>query len=459
MSKIKNIISAKKAEILLISICILSFALLFSPAAAAEKIELANPDYQTFKLDNGLEFMVFPDHSIPLIRYSIYYNVGSIDEAKGNTGISHFLEHLMFLGTKNLPEGNIDDLISSAGGQLNAATSYDYTYYYHEVPSSMLKLVMALESDRMNNLKFKPKEINREREVIKQERRMRTENNIFAQGFEDIRAEIFKNTYLEHSVIGWMEDLNNISVSELKNHYQRYYSPNNALVVVSGDVKIEEVKKLAKKYYSDYQPTDLKTKDLKLKIDQNQNKHQVYLNTNMPYALQLYKIPAADNLEITAVEIFLDILANNQSSRLQKKLQKEAGLIIDSGGFSYPLRTESFALVYFIPKNENLVKKAQTAFDKQMQKILSEGITEAEFKLVKKQYQKSLIFSQKDINSTASTYALNKLRFNQPDLLAAKIDYINNLNKDDIVRIAKKYFSKSEQKTGYILPKNKGGVQ
>ncbi|MGM0547800.1 MAG: M16 family metallopeptidase [Bacillota bacterium] len=459
MKKIKNMILIKKENLLLTAIILLSFFLFLSPAIKAEKIELVKPDYQSFKLDNGLEFMVFPDHSLPLIRYSIYYNVGSIDEAKTNTGISHFLEHLMFLGTKNLPEANIDDLISSVGGQLNAATSYDYTYYYHEVPSSMLELVMALESDRMNNLKFDPKEINREREVIKQERRMRTENNIFAKGFEEIRAEIFKDTYLEHSVIGWMDDLNNISVSDLKNHYQRYYSPNNALVVVSGDVKIEQVKKFAKQYYSDYQPAAIKAKDLELKLDQNKNKHQVYLDTNMPYALQLYQIPAADNLEITAIEIFLDILANNQSSRLQQKLQREEGLILASGGFSYPLRSDSFALVYFIPRNENLVQKAQTAFDQQMQKILNQGITEAEFKLVKKQYQKSLIFSQKDINSAASTYALNKLRFDQPDLLAAKIDYINNLNKDELIRIAKKYFSKSKQKTGYILPQNKGGAQ
>lgn len=449
----------KKSKSFFFFMCILSLILVFSLTAAAEEIVLEQPDYQSFELDNGLQVMIFPDHSIPLLRYSVYYNVGAIDEVEGQTGVSHFLEHLMFLGTENLPEGEIDDLISSVGGQLNAATSFDYTYYYHEAPSSMLELVMALESDRMQNLRFNDQEINREREVIKQERRMRTENNIFSRGFEEIKAHAFQDSYLEHNVIGWMEDLNSISTAELKNHYQRYYSPNNALVVVSGDVEAAAVKKLAEKYYADYQAENLVRKDFKLPEQSAEKIHTVNLNTNIPYALQLYRIPPADNLELAAVEIFLDILANNQSSRLKEKLQKEAGIILDSGAFIYPLRTDSFALIYFIPSNQNLVEQAQQAFDRELQKIFTEGITAQEFEIVKKQYQKSLIFSQKNINSAASTYALNELRFNRANLIEAKIEYINNLSKEDLVQIAKKYFKQSQRTRGYILPENKGGAQ
>jgi zinc protease len=456
--KIKEKIFIKKRNLFFYFMCILSLVLIFSSAAAAN-IELEQPEYQSFKLDNGLEVMVFPDHSIPLLRYSIYYNVGSIDEVEGETGISHFLEHLMFLGTDNLPEGEIDDLISSVGGQLNAATSYDYTYYYHEVPSSMLELVMALESDRMNNLSFNEQEINREREVIKQERRMRTENNIFARGFEEIKAHAFEDSYLEHDVIGWMEDINSISPQELENHYQSYYAPNNALIVVSGDVEAEAVKNLAEKYYAEYQAENLEDKDFELAAQMEEKTKTVNLETNIPYALQIYRIPPADNLEIAAVEIFLDILANNQSSRLKEKLQKEMGIILDSGAFAYPLRTDSFALLYFIPSNQGLVAQAQQAFDSELEKVFTEGITAEEFEMVKKQYQKSLIFSQKNINSAASTYALNKLRFNQADLIEAKIDYINNLNREELVQIAQKYFNQNQRTRAYILPENKGGAQ
>lgn len=451
--------SGSKIRSLLFLILSLCFILLisFSQLQAAE-IEIPEVEYQSYELENGLELMVFPDHSIPSLRFSIYYNVGSIDEVEGQTGISHFLEHIMFLGTENLAEGKIDDLISAVGGQLNAATSFDYTYYYHEVPSSKLELVMALESDRMNNLKFNTAEINREREVIKQERRMRTENNVFSKGFEEIKATAFQDSYLEHNVIGWMEDINNISTLELKNYYQRYYSPNNALIVVSGDVDFAEVKRLAEKYYSDYQPAEIKRKAMQIKTQLTEKTHEVFLNTNIAYALQLYQIPPANNQETTALEIFLNIFADKQNSRLKEKLQQEKKLILDSGGFLYPLRTDSFALIYFIPADPKLLSKAQNEFDQELKNIFENGITQKEFDNVKTQYQKSLIFSQKDINSTASTYALNKLRFSKADLIEEKIEYINKLSKEDIIAVAQKYFNNNKRTKGYILPKNKGGV-
>lgn len=452
---INKFFPANKKIIALISF--LLFILVF-PTAAAE-LDIDQPEYQSFDLENGMQFMVFPDHSIPLIKYSIYYNVGSIDEKEGQTGISHFLEHLMFTGTKNLPEGEIDDLISSVGGHLNAATTYDYTYYYHEVPTAALELAAALEADRMRNLNFNEQEVNREREVIKQERRMRVDNSIFAKGFEEIKAYAFSDTYLEYGIIGWMEDISNISSAELKNHYQRYYSPNNALVVVSGDVEAEAVKKVAKKYYADFKPAEIERKNFEFSEQKTEKEYTVRLNTNIPYALQLYQIPAADNLELTAVEIFLDILANNQSSRLKEKLQKSEGIILDSGAFINPLRKDSFALIYFIPSNQSLVEKAQQAFDSELQQIFNEGITEQEFEIVKKQYQKSLIFSQKNIDSTASTYAVNEIRFNNPELLQEKIEYINNLTKAEVVQIAQKYFKQNQRTKGYILPEAKGGAQ
>jgi zinc protease len=288
---------------------------------------------------------------------------------------------------------------------------------------------------------------------------MRTENNIFARGFEEIKAHAFEDSYLEHDVIGWMEDINSISPQELENHYQSYYAPNNALIVVSGDVEAEAVKNLAEKYYAEYQAENLEDKDFELAAQMEEKTKTVNLETNIPYALQIYRIPPADNLEIAAVEIFLDILANNQSSRLKEKLQKEMGIILDSGAFAYPLRTDSFALLYFIPSNQGLVAQAQQAFDSELEKVFTEGITAEEFEMVKKQYQKSLIFSQKNINSAASTYALNKLRFNQADLIEAKIDYINNLNREELVQIAQKYFNQNQRTRAYILPENKGGAQ
>ncbi|MFW6281769.1 MAG: M16 family metallopeptidase, partial [bacterium] len=334
---------------------ILLLLVIATPQILAGDITSAEYDYQEFELDNGLKIMVFPDDDIPLLKLSIYYNVGSIDEPKGKTGISHFLEHSMFLGTEAVPNGKIDDLISSVGGQLNAATTFDYTYYYHEVPSSMLELVMALEADRMTNLKFNAQEIAREKEVIKQERRMRTENNILNKGFEEIKAEAFADTPLEHNVIGWMDDIDSITVSDLQDYYNKYYAPNNALLVLSGDVKAESVKLLAEKYYSDLEKSKIQKKEFNFPEQKEEIVHKIKLDTQIPYTLMLYKIPAGNHKDIAALEIFLDILANQKSARLKEKLQKEEQLILGSNAFLYPLKAPSFALVYFIPSEENLV--------------------------------------------------------------------------------------------------------
>lgn len=427
------------------------------PQIFAADITLPEYEYQEFKLDNGLKIMVFPDHEVPLLRLSIYYNVGSIDEPEGKTGISHFLEHTMFLGTEAVPNGKIDELISSVGGQLNAATTFDYTYYYHEVPSSMLELVMALEADRMTNLKFDAQEIAREKEVIKQERRLRTENNIFNRGFEEIKAEAFENSPLEHNVIGWMEDIESITSKDLDSYYNKYYAPNNALLVLSGDVRAENVKVLAEKYFSDIEKNDFQKNTFKFPDQKEEIVHKVYLDTQIPYSLIFYKIPKGSDKDIVGLEIFLDILANQQSARIKEKLQKEEELIIASGAFLYQLRVPSFALVYFIPSEEKLVDDAQKVYEEVMADLFENGISREEFEIVKKQYQKSIIFSQKNIDQIANAAALNELRFGDPELQKKEISILNNLSEEDIIEIAEKYFREEKRTRGYILPKNEEG--
>lgn len=441
---------------LIFMIAVLLMILLGSINILAADLTIPDVDYQSFELGNGLQIMVFPDHSIPSLKLAVYYKVGAIDEQQGQTGISHFLEHSMFLGTESVPEGKIDDLISHVGGQLNAATNFDYTYYYYQVPSSMLELVMALEADRMRNLKFDPAEIERERKVVMQERRLRTENNIFSNGFEKIKAYALKDSYLEHNVVGWMKDISEITVPQLKSYYQSYYAPNNAILVVSGDVNYKQVKRLAKKYYGDYQPQKISRPQFNLPVQKQEKVIKLHLPTKIPYALMLYQIPAGDSKDLPAINIFLDILANNQSSRLKEKLQQQDKLILESGAFLYQLREPSFALVYFIPSSENLVDQAQLAFDQELNNVLENGITEAEFELVKKQYQKSLIFSQRDIDSIAASKALAKLRYNKPDLENEKIAIINQLTKEDVIRIAKHYFQPEQRTRGYILPAKEG---
>jgi len=428
--------------------------ILLSSGIFAETSQIVVPEipYHNFRLDNGLEVFVFEDDRIPLVELSIFYKVGSIDEEKGLSGISHFLEHSMFLGTESLPKGRLEELIKSVGGQYNAWTSYDYTCYYSQVPSSKLELVMAIEADRMANLKLDPEEIEREREVIRQERRSSVENNVVTAGLEKIQAKAFPASGLNHQVIGWLEDINRISVEDLKRHYENYYAPNNAVLVVAGDVDVGEVKALTEKYFGAYERREIKRPLFVVDRQEAEIVEEFKMYTNIPITFMLYKTPAGNHPDALALEIFLDILVNNQSSRVKQELQNKENLILEAGAGLYNLRVPGYALVYFVPADESLVEEAREAFDREVARIINEGITAEEFQTVKKATEKKLIFAQWEIESMAYEIGLNQLSYNNPELYKEKLIYLNQLTAEDLVAIAGKYFLKDNRTVGNIIP-------
>lgn len=443
-----------KSKLKLILFTTLNIILIFSISILAEESEILIPEfeYHSFKLDNGLQVYVFKDDSIPLVELSIFYKIGSIDEEKGLSGISHFLEHNMFLGTETVPKGQIDELIKSVGGQFNAFTNYDFTYYYSEVPSSMLELAMAIEADRMGNLKIDPEEVEREREVIRQERRRSIENNVFSAGLEKIQAEAFPNSSLNHQIIGWMEDINNISVEDLERYYDTYYAPNNAVLVIAGDLDLEKVKTLTEKYFADYESKEINRPKFIFKKQEEERVAEIELHTNVPITVMLYKMPAGNHPDIMAIDIFMDILVNNQTSRIKQELQNKENIILEARAFHYDMREPGFALLYLVPTDESLIQTAQEAFDRELAKIINEGIEKEEFQVVKKAAEKELVFMQRDTESMAQNIALSKLNYDNPELYKEQLSWLNQLTAEDIVEIARKYFTKDNRTVGNIVP-------
>jgi zinc protease len=440
----------------LIFISGLVLTLLFNASVLAENSEIAIPEfaYHNFQLDNGLEVYVFEDERIPLVELSIFYKVGSIDEPKGLSGISHFLEHTMFLGTESLPKGEIEKLIKTVGGQYNAITSYDFTYYYSQVPSSMLELVMAIEADRMANLKIDPEDIEREREVIRQERRSAVENNVVSLGLERLQAKAFPASSLNHQVIGWAEDINHISAKDLERYYNTYYVPNNAVMVVAGDVDTVEVKALTEKYFADYKRKEVERPEFVVEKQEDEIGEEMPLPTNVPITLMLYKIPAGDHPDIMAIDIFLNILVSNESSRLKQKLQNEEQIILETGTFLNTLRVPGYALVYYVPNNVGLLEQAQKAFDREVARLINDGIEQEEFQAVKKTVEKNMIFMQRDTETMAANIGLSKLRYDHPDLYIEQLINLSRLTEEDIVELAGKYFVEENRVIGHIVPEN-----
>jgi len=443
-------------KVLVLSLLLILFGVnsIYANQSMKKEIFIPKLDYSHFKLDNGLEIYVFEDHKIPLAKFSIWYKVGSVDEPEGISGISHLLEHTMFLGTDSLGKNQVHQLVKAVGGSNNAGTYYDYTTYYEEVPSAKLELAMAIEADRMRNLKIDPKEFNREKEVVKQERRMRVENNVFSSSLEEIQAKAFQESSLHHQVIGWMKDLDNITSDDIRDYYTRYYAPNNAVMVVSGDVNPEEVHNLAKKYYGSYQPQEVKrleTIEPEQKLERVIKLEKV---TRVPIIAMLYKIPKGDHPDIVAINALLDILVNNSTSRVKTELQKKKRMILEAGGFTVGLRKPGYALLYTVPISEGMVYDVRYEFDQELKKLIEQGVQKNELEIVKKRVLKDLIFSQKDISSAADTVATSVVRYNDPTLYQKNIQRLKNLTTKDIIRVAKKYFVRDNRTIGYILPKD-----
>ncbi|MFW6269382.1 MAG: M16 family metallopeptidase [Bacillota bacterium] len=424
-------------------------------AIAVEREFIPEIDYKHFELDNGFEIYVVEDDNIPVINYSLYYDVGSINEESGKTGMAHFLEHMMFLESKNLDKGEFNDIIDEVGGESNAMTTYDYTTYYGEVPSTMLELIMALEAERMVNLEFDADEVEREREVIVQERRTRIQSDIFSKNLEKVQSKAFKNTALEHQIIGWEEDIKSISLEELKDFYEKYYSPNNAVLVLSGDVDSSEVYDLAKEYFGDFAASDIdKNKDLKEKNWEFQAGQELEFkdNTQVPIVMMLYDTPAGDNKDQVAIDALLNILVNNETSRVKTELKRDKRLIIETAGINTKLEVPGYAMTYFVPENQMKLDEAQKAFDKEINNIIENGIKEEELEIVKNKELKSANFNQRSSESLAELLGLGAANYNNPDFYKDYVENVYNLTEDDIVEVAEKYFDPDKRVMGNILP-------
>ncbi|ADL13015.1 M16 family metallopeptidase [Acetohalobium arabaticum] len=445
----KRIVRLLLISLLIIS-CFVSTAL--AESNSNQKLFIPEVDYSHFKLENGLQIYVFEDHQVPLANFSLWYKVGSIDESEEVAGISHLLEHVMFLGTDTLKKDQIHQLIKSVGGTNNAGTYYDYTMYYEEIPSAKLELAMAIEADRMRNLRINPKEFKRERKVVKQERRMRLENNVYSSALEEIQAKAFTKSPLQHQIIGQMESLSNITAEDMQNYYTKYYAPNNAVMVVSGDVNAQEVYRLAKEYYGDYHPQQIER--LKMKEPKQTEEKFIKLEkmTELPMVGMMYKIPEGNHPDIVPIEALLNIWINNATSRVKTELKQKQRIIIQAGGFPLAIRRPGHVLVYVMPMSEEMMDRVKEGIDQELHRLIEEGITDEELRIVKKAVLKERIFKQKNISSTARTVAQNVIRYGKPEFYQTEIKRWKNLTKEDIIRVAEKYFTEDNRTVGYVMP-------
>ena len=343
----------------------------------------ANPavfNPKSFTLSNGLQVVVISNHRAPIVIQMLWYRVGAADEPIGESGVAHFLEHLMFKGTKEVPPGEFSKIIAANGGQDNAFTSHDYTAYYQRVSKDRLELVMKLEADRMTNLVLTDAEVLPERDVVLEERRSRTDNNPRAQLYEHSRAALYMNHPYRFPVIGWKSEIKKLTTKAAIAFYRRYYAPNNAILIIAGDVTADEIKLLAEEYYG---PIPHRPVPPRVRVAEPKQlaARRVILKSSrvrQPSWSRTYLVPSyasASGAEAYALEVLAEILGSNATSRLYRSLVMNQGVATSASAWysADGLDSGEFG-IFGSPRPGIGVDVVETAFSAQIERLLSDGV-------------------------------------------------------------------------------------
>lgn len=420
-----------------------------------------------YNLDNGMKLLVREDHRAPVVVSQVWYKVGASYEHNGITGISHVLEHMMFKGTKEHGPGEFSRIIAENGGRENAFTSKDYTAYFQQLEKSRLPVSFELEADRMRNLTLPEEEFKKELQVVIEERKLRTEDKPRSLTYEQFNANAFVTSPYRHPTIGWMDDLNNLTVQDLKQWYRQWYAPNNATLVVVGDVDPDEVHDLARKYFGRLPSVELP--DIKPRVEMPQlgeRRITVRQPAELPYLMIGYHVPvlktADPEWEAYALEVLSGILSSGDSSRLPSRLVR--GRQIAAGadaGYDLYSRQEEQLLFSATPARGHDVSELENALLQEIELLKNEPVSEQELARIKAQvvasdvYEKDSVFYQAMQMGILETVGLGW------QVMEEYRDKINAVTPEQIQAVARKYLQKSNRTVAILdpLPMNGGSAE
>ena len=349
-------------------------------------------------LPNGLKVIVKEDHRAPVVVQQIWYRAGSVDELTGTTGIAHVLEHMMFKGTKDVPPGEFSKRIAAAGGRENAFTSRDYTAYFQQLHKSQLPLAMELESDRMHNLQLSAEEFAKEVKVVMEERRMRTDDEPQSLLYEKVMATAYQEHPYRHPVIGWMSDLEALEVKDAQDWYTQWYAPNNATLVIAGDVTASDVFALAENYYGSIPKMELpKSRNFTEPPQIGIKRLSMKAPAELPQLVMSYHTPTVKDVgkewKPYALSILAGVMDGNQSARLNKNLVREQQIASSAGaGYDSTSRGPSLFFVEATPSAGKTVEEVEVALRQEIDKLVKDGISPDELKRVKAQVTASEVY-------------------------------------------------------------------
>lgn len=415
-----------------------------------------NIKFEEYNLENGMHVILHQDNTTPIVAVSILYHVGSKDEDSVRTGFAHFFEHLMFEGSPNIPRGDYMKIVQGAGGELNANTNFDRTYYYEIMPSNQLELGLWMEAERMLHLRVDSIGVETQRQVVKEERRMRYDNQPYGKS----REEVFKRAFSKHPYrwlpIGSAQYIDQAKLSEFMDFYKKFYVPNNATLCLAGDFDVVKAKEWINKYYGDIpkSQTPIVRTNIQETPQTAEKKDSIFDKIQLPMVIHAYHTPEATHPDYCAVDMLMTTLANGESSRLYKNLVDKSQKA--SRAFAYAPEMENPGLSFVQAIAQKGVKAAviDSMMTEEVVKLQNELISDDEYTALLNQIENQLVSSKASLASIAEQLSNNYVyQKGNTNLVNTRFADYQKVSKQDIQRVAKLYFNKTNRVNLYVLPK------
>jgi len=444
-----NALARRAAGLLLSTLCLPLAALAADPQPTHE-----------FTLDNGLKVVVREDHRAPVVVSQIWYKVGSSYETPGQTGLSHALEHMMFKGSSKVGPGEASLILRDLGAEENAFTSDDYTAYYQVLARDRLSVALELEADRMASLRLPADEFSREIEVIKEERRLRTDDKPMGKAFERFKAMAYPASGYHTPTIGWMADLDRMKIEELRHWYQSWYVPNNATLVVVGDVTPDEVKTLAQRYFGAIPRRDTPPAKIPRELDEpGERLITLHVKTQLPSLMLAFNVPsfatAEDKRSVSALRLIAALLDGGYSARLPSQLERGEELI-SGGSSSYDAYTRGDTLFLLSATPNSQKKKTLADTEAGLWRLLDQLKTQApsaeELERVRAQVIAGLVYERDSITSQASAIGILETVGLSWKMMDTELSDLQSVTPQDIQKAARTYFTRERLSVAHVLP-------
>ena len=425
--------------------CFLSLGL----SAAAQKVE-----FTEYKLKNGLAVILHQDKSAPVVAVSVMYHVGSKDEDTARTGFAHFFEHLLFEGSDNIKRGEFMNIVSANGGQNNANTSQDRTFYYEVFPSNQLETGLWLESERMLHPVINEIGVKTQNEVVKEEKRLRVDNAPYGNFLSEVMKRLFVNHPYRWVPIGSMAHLDAATLGEFQAFNKKFYSPKNAVLVVTGDIDINKTKDLIRAYF---EPIPGGQEVIKQKFTEQPLTQAIIdtaydTNIQIPAIMSAYRIPGMTSAENQALEMASAVLSQGKSSRMYSKMVDDKKNAVQVGSFNFALEDYGAYITYALPNGDIQLDTLLKDLDDEIEKLQNNLISDVEFTKLQNQFENSFIGSNTTMLGKAENLASGYTFYNNTNHLNTELEEIRKVTKQDIQNVAKKYLNKNQRVVLYYLP-------